>query len=60
MVSTQVKIKYIINKTKKLNKILSDTNKLKEVQMKGLNHIKLKYDWLEIGKETKRSYQSIL
>ena len=44
----------------KLNRILSDTNILEEVRINGLNHIKSKYDWLEIGKETKKSYQSIL
>ena len=44
----------------KLNGILSDANKLEEVRIKGSNYIKSKYDWLEIGKETKKSYQSIL
>ena len=44
----------------KLNRVLSDTNKLEEVRIKGYDHIKSKYDWLEIGKETKKSYQSIL
>ena len=34
--------------------------KLEDVRIKGYNYIKSKYDWLEIGKETKKSYQSIL
>jgi len=46
--------------SEKLNRILSDTNKLEEVRIEGSNHIKSKYDWLEIGKEMKKSYQSIL
>ena len=46
--------------SEKLNRILSDTNKLEEVRIEGSNHIKSKYDWLEIGKEIKKSYQSIL
>jgi len=46
--------------SEKLNQILSDTNKLEEVRIKGSEHIKSKYDWLEIGKATKKSYQSIL
>jgi glycosyltransferase involved in cell wall biosynthesis len=46
--------------SEKLNQILSDANKLEEVRIKGFNYIKSKYDWLEIGKETKKSYQSIL
>ena len=36
------------------------TNKLEEVRVNGFKHIKSKYNWLEIGKETKKSYQSIL
>ena len=46
--------------SEKLNRILLDSNKLEEVRINGLNHIKSKYDWLEIGKATKKSYQSIL
>ena len=46
--------------SEKLNRILSDANKLEEVRIKGSEHIKSKYDWLEIGKATKKSYQSIL
>jgi len=46
--------------SEKLNRIISDTNKLEEVRIKGSDHIKSKYDWLEIGKEMKKSYQSIL
>jgi glycosyltransferase involved in cell wall biosynthesis len=46
--------------SEKLNRILLDSNKLEEVRINGLNHIKSKYDWLEIGKEMKKSYQSIL
>ena len=46
--------------SEKLNQILADTNKLEEVRIKGSEHIKSKYDWLEIGKATKKSYQSIL
>ena len=46
--------------SEKLNRILSDKNKLEEVRIEGSNYIKSKYDWLEIGKEMKKSYQSIL
>ena len=46
--------------SEKLNMILSDTNKLEEVRVEGANLIKSKYDWLEIGKKMKKSYQSIL
>ncbi|MAR39702.1 MAG: hypothetical protein CMD22_03295 [Flavobacteriales bacterium] len=46
--------------SKKLNIIFADTNKLEEVRVNGFNYIKSKYNWLEIGKETKKSYQSIL
>tara|TARA_B100001029_G_C15053245_1_gene452371 strand:- start:55 stop:1203 length:1149 start_codon:yes stop_codon:yes gene_type:complete len=46
--------------SEKLNMILSDKNKLEEVQINGFNYIKSKYNWIEIGKATKESYQSIL
>ena len=46
--------------SEKLNRILLDTNKLEEVRIEGSNYIKSNYDWLEIGKEMKKSYQSIL
>ena len=46
--------------SKKINRIFSDTNKIEEVRIKGSDHIKSKYDWLEIGKKMKKSYQSIL
>ena len=44
----------------KLNTILSDKDNLEKVRKRGLELIKTKYDWLEIGKQTKKSYESIL
>ena len=44
----------------KLNNILSDKENLDNISKKGLELIKKKYDWLEVGKQTKKSYQSIL
>ena len=44
----------------KLNIILSDKNNLEKVRKSGLKLVKTKYDWLEIGKQTKKSYESIL
>ena len=46
--------------SEKLNIILSDKNKLEEVRINGFNYIKSKYNWIEIGKAMKESYQSIL
>ena len=42
--------------SEKLNIILSDSNILEEVRVEGFNHIKSNYDWLDIGKEMKKSY----
>jgi len=44
----------------KLNNILSDKDNLEHIRKKGFKLIKRKYDWLEIGKQLKKSYQSIL
>ena len=44
----------------KLNNILSDKDNLEHIRKRGLELIKKKYDWFEIGKQTKKSYQSIL
>jgi len=44
----------------KLNNILSDKDNLEHIRKKGFKLIKKKYDWFEIGKQTKKSYQSIL
>lgn len=44
----------------KLNQILSDKENLEKVKLKGAELVNTKYDWLEIGKQTKISYQSIL
>ncbi len=49
-----------ISLSEKLNHILSDKEHLEEVKIKGAELVKTKYDWLEIGKQTKISYQSIL
>tara|TARA_B100000700_G_C14999453_1_gene835564 strand:- start:1008 stop:1814 length:807 start_codon:yes stop_codon:yes gene_type:complete len=46
--------------SEKLNIILSDKNKLEEVRINGFNYIKSKYNWIQIGKLIKESYQSIL
>ena len=43
----------------KLNLILSDTEKLEQVRQKGEELINTKYDWNEIGKQTKQAYQSL-
>ena len=44
----------------KLNIILSDKDNLEKIRKRGLELVKTKYDWLEIGKKTKKSYESIL
>ena len=49
-----------ISLSEKLNHILSDKENLVEVKIKGAELVNTKYDWLEIGKQTKISYQSIL
>jgi len=43
----------------KLNLILSDTEKLEQVRERGEELINTKYDWNEIGKQTKQAYQSL-
>ena len=50
----------VISLSEKLNHILSDRKNLEEVKIKGVTLVNTKYDWLEIGKQTKISYQSIL
>jgi glycosyltransferase involved in cell wall biosynthesis len=45
--------------SKKLNLIFSDSEKLECVRRNGERLIKTKYDWAEIGRQTKRAYQSI-
>ena len=45
--------------SKKLNLIFSDSEKLESVRRNGERLIKTKYDWAEIGRQTKRAYQSI-
>ncbi len=44
---------------KKLNLILSDTEKLEQVRQKGENLINIRYDWNEIGRQTEQAYQSL-
>ena len=40
-------------------KDLSETKKLEQVRQKGEEIINTKYDWNEIGKQTKQAYQSL-
>ena len=48
-----------ISLAKKLNLILSDPEKLEQVRINGKELINTKYDWDEIGRQTKRVYQSV-
>ena len=45
--------------TAKLNSILSDEELMEEVRVKGAELINTKYDWGEIGRQTKQAYQSL-
>jgi len=45
--------------TAKLNSILSDEGLMEEVRVKGAELINTKYDWGEIGRQTKQAYQSL-
>ena len=45
--------------TAKLNGILSDKGLMEEVRVKGAELINTKYDWGEIGRQTKQAYQSL-
>jgi glycosyltransferase involved in cell wall biosynthesis len=45
--------------TAKLNSILSDEGLMEEVRVKGTELINTKYDWCEIGRQTKQAYQSL-
>jgi len=45
--------------TEKLNLILLDPEKLEQVRRNGVDLINTKYDWNEIGKQTKLAYQSL-
>lgn len=43
----------------KINQILSDKNLLEEVKKNGVEMIKTKYNWNEIGEKTKQSYETL-
>jgi len=45
--------------TAKLNSILANEGLMEEVRVKGTELIKTKYDWSEIGRQTKQAYQSL-
>ena len=49
----------LISLTEKLNLILLDPEKLEQVGRNGGKLINTKYDWNEIGKQTKLAYQSL-
>ena len=48
-----------ISLAEKLNLILSDAEKLEKVRRSGEELINTKYDWKEIGRQTKQAYQSL-
>ena len=48
-----------ISLTQKLNFILLNPQKLEEVRVKGEQLVNEKYDWDEIGRQTKYAYQSL-
>jgi len=48
-----------ISLAEKINLILLDPEKLEEVRINGEELIKTKYDWNEIGRQTKQAYQSL-
>ena len=45
--------------TNKLNSILGNEGLMEQVRTKGTELINTKYDWTEIGKQTKQAYQSV-
>jgi len=45
--------------TNKLNSILGNEELMEKVRTKGTELINTKYDWTEIGKQTKQAYQSV-
>ena len=45
--------------TTRLNSILSDEVMMEKVRVKGIELISTKYDWGEIGRQTKLVYQSL-
>ena len=48
-----------ISLAEKLNLILLDSEKLEQVRINGEELINTKYDWNEIGRQTKQAYQSL-
>ena len=48
-----------ISLAEKLNSILLNPEKLEQVRINGEELINTKYDWNEIGRQTKRAYQSL-
>jgi len=48
-----------ISLAEKINLILLDPEKLEQVRINGEELIKTKYDWNEIGRQTKQAYQSL-
>ena len=48
-----------ISLAEKLNLILLDPEKLEQVRINGKELINTKYDWNEIGRQTKQAYQSL-
>ena len=48
-----------ISLAEKLNLILLDSEKLEEVRINGEELINTKYNWNEIGRQTKQAYQSL-
>jgi len=48
-----------ISLAKKLHLILLDSEKLEQVRINGQELINTKYDWNEIGRQTKQAYQSL-
>jgi D-inositol-3-phosphate glycosyltransferase len=48
-----------ISLAEKLNSILLNPEKLEQVRINGEELINTKYDWNEIGRQTKQAYQSL-
>ena len=48
-----------ISLAKKINLIFLDSEKLEQVRKNGEKLINIKYDWREIGRQTKQAYQSL-
>jgi glycosyltransferase involved in cell wall biosynthesis len=49
----------VISLAEKLNSILLNPEKLEQVRINGEGLINTKYDWNEIGRQTKQAYQSL-